>query len=90
MPHKRKKQTSAEAKRKDYIYHSSPLQKKRRAARNKARRKAARMYGKKAIKGKDIDHKDGNPKNNSKSNLRVMSKKKNRGRNNGPKGLGRK
>jgi len=90
MAQKRKKQTSAEAKRKDYIYHSSPLQKKRRAARNKARRKAARLYGKKAIKGKDIDHKDGNPKNNSKGNLRVMSKKKNRGRNNGPKGLGRK
>lgn len=90
MAHKRKKQTSAEAKRKDYEYHSSPLQKKRRAARNKARRKAARLYGKSAIKGKDIDHKDGNPKNNSKSNLRVMSKKKNRGRNNGPKGLGRK
>jgi len=83
-------ESEATRKRKDYIYHSSPLQKKRRAARNKARRKAARLYGKKTIKGKDIDHKDGNPTNNSKSNLRVMSKKKNRGRNNGSKGLGRK
>ena len=80
-------ESEATRKRKDYIYHSSPLQKKRRAARNKARRKAARIYGKAAIKGKDIDHKDGNPKNNSKGNLRVMSKKKNRGRNNGPSPL---
>ena len=31
-----------------------------------------------AVKGKDIDHKDGNPNNNSISNLRVMSKSKNR------------
>ena len=28
--------------------------------------------------GKHIDHKDGNPNNNSPSNLRVMSAKKNR------------
>jgi hypothetical protein len=83
-------ESEATRKRKDYLYHSSPLQKKRRAARNKARRKAARMFGKASIRGKDIDHKDGNPKNNSNGNLRVMSRKKNRGRNNGPKGLGRK
>jgi hypothetical protein len=30
------------------------------------------------INGKDIDHKDGNPRNNSKGNLRIMSKSANR------------
>jgi hypothetical protein len=30
--------------------------------------------------GKDVHHKDGNPKNNSKKNLRVESKKTNRSR----------
>lgn len=28
--------------------------------------------------GKDVDHKDGNPRNNKSKNLRVMAKSKNR------------
>ena len=32
--------------------------------------------------GKDVDHADGNPQNNADSNLRVMDRSKNRGRNN--------
>lgn len=75
------------AKLKDKMYAAKPVQKKRRAQRNKARRIAARFFGAEAIRGKDIDHRDGNPMNNSKSNLRIMSVKKNRGRNNGAKGL---
>jgi hypothetical protein len=47
---------------------------KRRIARNLMIKK----LGIKAVKGKDIDHKDGNPNNNSVSNLKVMSKSKNR------------
>jgi hypothetical protein len=47
---------------------------KRRIARNLMIKK----LGIKAVKGKDIDHKDGNPSNNSLSNLKVMSKSKNR------------
>ena len=62
-------------------YHSKPEQKKRRAARNKARALMIKKHGKKKLKGKDVDHKDRNPKNNSTSNLRIQSKKKNRGRN---------
>lgn len=43
--------------RKEYDeYHASPEQKKRRAARNAARRKAVKKYGKKALKGKEVDH----------------------------------
>jgi len=39
-----------------------------------------KKHGKSAIAGKDIDHKDGNPRNNGKKNLRVMSVSTNRGR----------
>lgn len=53
-------------------YHGKPEQKKRRAARNAARRKAGLKKG----DGKEVDHRDGNPRNNSKSNLRVHSNKK--------------
>ena len=62
-------------------YHAKPEQKKRRAARNKARALMIKKHGKKKLKGKGVDHKDRNPKNNSTSNLRIQSKKKNRGRN---------
>jgi len=62
-------------------YHKRPEQKKRRAGRNLARSIAKRKLGAKAIAGKDIDHKDRNPKNNSAKNLRVQSKSANRSRN---------
>lgn len=62
-------------------YHSRPEQKKRRAARNAARRLMIKQKGAAAVRGKDIDHKDRNPQNNSPSNLRIQSVKKNRGRN---------
>lgn len=67
--------------RKEYDnYHASADQRKKRSSRNKARRKMVKSVGKSKIKGKDIDHKDGNPLNNSRSNLRVRSKSKNRSR----------
>lgn len=47
---------------------------KRRIARNLMIKK----LGISAVKGKDVDHKDGNPNNNSLNNLKVMSKSKNR------------
>ncbi len=59
-------------------YHSKPKQKKRRASRNAAR--ATMVAAGKASKGdgKDVAHKNGNPKDNRKSNLSVQSKSKNR------------
>lgn len=60
-------------------YHSKPEQIKRRSSRNKARRLVIKTRGKKAVEGKDVDHADRNPTNNSPSNLRIQSKTKNRG-----------
>jgi len=59
-------------------YNSKPEQIKKRASRNKAR--AAMVRAGKAHKGdgKDVDHKSGNPLNNSPSNLRIRSKSANR------------
>ena len=61
-------------------YHSKPKQKKDRAGRNGARRIMKKKYGN-SILGRDVDHKDRNPRNNSKSNLRLQSKSSNRSRN---------
>ena len=59
-------------------YHSKPEQRKNRSSRNLARRLMKKKLGAKAVKGKDIDHKDKNPRNNSRSNLRVRTKSSNR------------
>ena len=61
-------------------YHSSEEQKKDRAGRNGARRMLKKKYGN-SLLGKDVDHKDRNPRNNNISNLRVQSKSANRSRN---------
>ena len=85
MPPKKKaapKKTKARNYRKEYDeYHGKPEQRKRRSSRNLARRKMAKAGRVSKGDGKDVDHKDRNPKNNSAKNLRVQSKKKNRGRN---------
>ena len=57
-------------------YHSKPVQKKRRASRN-----AARATMKKAgvnVAGKDVAHKNGNPRDNRRRNLTTASASKNR------------
>jgi|TARA_R100001015_G_C4621992_1_gene179327 hypothetical protein len=59
-------------------YHSSTRMKKERALRNKNRRAAAKAGVVHKGDGKHIDHKDGNPRNNGKKNLRVISAKANR------------
>lgn len=62
-------------------YHKKPEQRRRNDARKQARRNMKKKYGELAIKGKDIDHKDRNPLNNSTGNLRISSVKRNRSRN---------
>lgn len=59
--------------RKEYDdYHGKKKQKLERASRNSAAKK------KKCGKGKEVHHKDSNPRNNSKKNLVCLKKTKNR------------
>lgn len=60
-------------------YHGKPEQIARRSARNKSVR-ALKREGKGSKDGKDVDHIDGNPRNRARSNMRVISKSKNRSR----------
>jgi len=59
-------------------YHWTAIQKKRRAARNNARAEAIRDWKVKKGDGKEVDHKNGNPTDNSKKNKRIISRKTNR------------
>jgi hypothetical protein len=59
-------------------YHSRPEQIKKRSSRNKARRLLMKLGKAKKGDGKDVHHKDGNPMNNKKSNLKLLIKNKNR------------
>jgi hypothetical protein len=61
-------------------YQGKKSQIKKRSKRVLARRKLARKGKVHKGDGKDVDHKDGNPLNNSDSNLRVLSKSENRSR----------
>ena len=54
----------------------SEKMKKKRASRNAAR--AALKAGGVAVAGKDVHHKDGNPRNNKRSNLTTTTASKNR------------
>ena len=62
-------------------YHKQPEQRCRNDSRKAARRLMVKKHGKAKLRNMDIDHKDRNPKNNSSSNLRIQSKKTNRGNN---------
>lgn len=62
-------------------YNSKPSSKKDRASRNAARAEAMKDGKVRKGDGKDIDHKDSNPRNNSKGNTQVMSRSKNRAMN---------
>lgn len=61
---------------------NNPTERKKRAERNKARRLTTKAKGVKSIKGRDVDHITPLSKNGKTilSNLRALSRKKNRGR----------
>ena len=63
-------------------YNAEPEQRARRSARTNERNKRIRKGQLAVGDGKDIDHKDGNPMNNSASNISITSQNYNRGRNN--------
>lgn len=62
-------------------YNSKPSSKKDRASRNAARSEAMKQGKVRKGDGKDIDHQNGRPRDNSKGNLKVMSASKNRAMN---------
>lgn len=68
-------------KREYALYHGSPRQKRRRAQRNAARRKMMKAGRVSKGDGKDVDHKNHNTAHNGTSNLKVMSKSRNRAKN---------
>ena len=55
-------------------YHKKPVQKKRRASRNTARSTMKTAGKVKKGDGKDLAHKNGNPKDNKRKNLTVKPK----------------
>lgn len=59
-------------------YHGTKKYKKDRASRNKVRRKALRDGKVKKHSNMDIDHKNGNPRDNRMSNLRIVHRSVNR------------
>ena len=65
--------------KKEYAnYHSKPAQKVNRAGRNKARKIVMKAGGTAKVAGKDVHHKNGNPRDNRAGNLTVASKTANR------------
>ena len=59
-------------------YQAASTQKKKRAARNKARRMMVKAGAERPGDKKDVAHRNGNPLDNKATNLKVVSKSKNR------------
>lgn len=65
--------------KKEYAnYHSKPVQKVNRAGRNKARKTVMKSGGTAKVAGKDVHHRNGNPRDNRRKNLAVTTKTANR------------
>lgn len=73
--------TSEAQKRARAKYNAKPEQVKLRMARNRARYAMEKAGKVSKGDGKDVDHRNGNPMDNSKKNLRVQPKSTNRSRN---------
>lgn len=75
---RKRKKKKRNYKREYKLYHGKPKQIRRRAQRNKSRRKAARAGLVRKGDGKDVHHRDNNPFNQSRRNIQVMDKRRNR------------
>ena len=65
--------------KKEYAnYHAKPLQKVNRPGRNKSRKIVMKTGGAAKAVGKDVHHKNGNPRDNRVGNLSVATKATNR------------
>lgn len=64
--------------KKEYKASRTPARRKANIMRKRARRLMIKKKGKKALAGKEVDHKNNNPTDNSAKNLRIISKKANR------------
>ena len=73
-------------KREYELYHSKPEQKRRRAERNSSRAKMEKQGKVKKGDGKDVEHVNHNTSDQSSSNMKVMSKSRNRAKNKGKGG----
>lgn len=71
-------QTKAARAKSQRKYGSKPEQIKRRSARNQTRRELMKKGLVRKGDGKDVDHRNGNPSDQSSKNLRVQSKSTNR------------
>ena len=73
---------SSEGYKRDYKaegrYESTPIQKKKRASRGRARYQALKKGKVRLGDHKDLDHIDGNANNNSPSNWKITTQKDNR------------
>ena len=74
----RNKSTGRNYKQEYASYQGKPSVIAKRVSRDTARRAMQKRGLVKKGSGMDVDHKDGNPMNNSKTNLRAVSKFKNR------------
>ena len=75
-----RKRTAAGYRHEQEKFKSSAKYKAEQVSRVTARKKAIRTGRVQKGSDKDIDHKDSNPLNNNPSNLRVVSRKTNRGK----------
>lgn len=75
-----RKRTAAGYKHEQEKFKSSAKYKAEQVSRVTARRKAIRSGRVRKGEDRDVDHKDSNPLNNSPSNIRIVSRKTNRGK----------
>lgn len=67
--------------KKETAYENRPEQVRRRVDRNRARRAAIKKYGKKALRGKEVDHQGHHPTGSLRNvPTKIVPKKKNRRR----------